>query len=434
MENIPPLPVKQVSATNQMLLRALILFSILLIIDFYVFQGFKLLVPARAAGKNPWHIAYWAVSALGFMFIVLAFATKWNEWPRFLRVYPFAIIAILYISKLFVVFFLILDDAIRIVRFVYEFIAEQISKKPEATTILPNISRIKFLTQVGGAIAGVQFVSLLYGMARGAYDFRVRKVTLQFPDLPDGFDGIKILQLSDIHSGSFNGTKHLENGIALALDQGADVIFFTGDLVNDRSSEAEEFGRVFEKIKAPMGVYSILGNHDYGDYARWNSMEEKKENLQRLKNIQREFGWSMLNNSNTLLERNGSSIGLIGVENWSRSMRFKKYGDMKAATETFSTQSFNILLSHDPSHWSAEVTSSYNYIDLTLSGHTHGMQYGIEIPGFRWSPVQYVYKEWCDLYKQQQQRLYVNRGLGFIGYPGRVGILPEITVFELYRA
>ena len=416
-----------------MILRALIFFTILFIIDFYVFQGFKLLFPARSAGRNPWHILCWGVSALGFLFIILAFTTKWNEWPRFFRVYPFALIGILYLSKLFVVVFLLLDDAVRAVRFVYEFIALKFSAKPEASTALPNISRIKFITQMGAAVAGVQFVTLLYGMARGAYDFRVRKVSLQFPNLPAGFDGIKILQISDIHAGSFSGTKQLENGIALALDQGADVIFFTGDLVNDRSPEAEEFGYVFEKIKSPMGVYSILGNHDYGDYARWNSMEEKKQNLERLKTIQHEFGWKMLNNSSTYLERNGRRIGLAGVENWSRNLRFKKYGDMKTATENFSPEAFNILLSHDPSHWNAEITKQYNFIDLTLSGHTHGMQYGIEIPGFRWSPVQYVYKEWADLYTTERQKLYVNRGLGFIGYPGRVGILPEITLFELKK-
>jgi predicted MPP superfamily phosphohydrolase len=391
------------------------------------------LFPERASGRNPWHVVYWSVSTFGFLFIVFAFVTKWSEWPRFLRVYPFAMIGVLYISKLFIVVFLIIDDAVRAVRFVYEFIAIKFSSKPETVSSLPNISRIKFITQVGAAIAGVQFVSLMYGMAKGAYDFKVRKVTMKFPNLPEGFNGIRILQISDIHAGSFSGTRQLENGIAIALDQGADVIFFTGDLVNDRSHEAEEFGKIFEKVKSPMGVYSILGNHDYGDYVPWKSVEEKKQNLQRLKDFQKEFGWKMLNNSNSTLERNGSRIGLVGVENWSRNLRFKKYGDMKVATENFSPEQFNILLSHDPSHWNAEITSQYKYIDLTLSGHTHGMQYGIEIPGFRWSPVQYVYKEWADLYTQQQQNLYVNRGFGFIGYPGRVGIMPEITVFELHR-
>lgn len=417
-----------------MIQRAIIFFAILLIIDFYVFQGFKLLVPAKAsAARNPWYIAYWAVSILGFILILLAFLTKWHEWPRFLRVYPFAFIFILYISKLFVVVFLIVDDAIRAVRFVYTFIADRISpSKPEV--VLPNISRLKFLTQAGAVIGGIQFISLLYGMAKGAYDFRVRKVSLTYPNLPEGFDGIKILQLSDIHSGSFSGSRHLENAISLTLDQGADLIFFTGDLVNDRSTEAEEFGYIFEKLKSPMGVYSILGNHDYGDYVRWNSLEEKKQNLQKLIRLEQEFGWKMLNNSYAYPERNGSRIGLVGVENWSRSARFKKYGNMSAAVKDFEKQPFNILLSHDPSHWNAEITPTYPFVDLTLSGHTHGMQFGVEIPGFRWSPVQYVYKEWADLYENKSQRLYVNRGLGFIGYPGRVGILPEITVFELKRA
>ena len=424
-----------------MFLRALIIFAILLIIDFYVFQGFKLLFPARSSGRNPWQIVYWAISAAGFAFIILAFTTNWSSWPRVLKVYPFAFIAIIYISKLFVVVFLILDDAIRAVRFVYEFTVQKFSAKAEAVTSassvtgsLPNISRIKFLTQAGAAIAGVQFVSLLYGMAKGAYDFRVRKVSLTFPNLPEGFDGIKILQISDIHSGSFSGTRQLENALSLINEQGADVIFFTGDLVNDRADEAEEFGNVFEKIKSPMGVYSILGNHDYGDYTRWNSLEEKKQNLQRLKNLQLQFGWKMLNNSHTYIERNNSRIGLVGVENWSSHLRFKKYGNMKDAVTNFNPETFNILLSHDPSHWNAEITSEHKYIDFTLAGHTHGMQFGIEIPGFRWSPVQYIYKEWADLYANQQQRLYVNRGLGFIGYPGRVGILPEITVFELRKS
>jgi uncharacterized protein len=423
-----------------MFLRALIIFSVLLIIDFYVFQGFKQLVPARSNGRNWWYIAFWAVTALGFLFIVLAFMTKWSEWPRFFRVYPFALIFILYISKLFVVVFLVIDDAIRAVRFAYEFISDKFFSKPDAvasassaTGGLPNISRLKFLSQVGAAVAGVQFVSLLYGMARGAYDFRVRKVALQFPNLPDGFDGIRILQISDVHSGSFSGSKQLGNAVSLINEQGADLVLFTGDLVNDRSSEAEEFGYTFEKIKAPLGVYSILGNHDYGDYVAWKSVDEKKKNLQRLKDLQRDFGWKLLNNSHSYVERNESRIGLVGVENWSRSMRFKKYGDMSVATKDFKPEQFNILMSHDPSHWNAEITSHYKFIDLTLSGHTHGMQYGVEIPGFRWSPVQYVYKQWCDLYEQDRQRIYVNRGLGFIGYPGRVGILPEITVFELHK-
>jgi predicted MPP superfamily phosphohydrolase len=230
------------------------------------------------------------------------------------------------------------------------------------------------------------------------------------------------------------GTNHLEKAVRMILDQKPDVIFFTGDLVNDLHTEALEFRETLMKLQAPLGVYSILGNHDYGDYYQWHNAEDKHENLEKLKEFQRSLGWKLLTNEHTYIEKNGQRIGLIGVENWSARLNFRKYGDMKKSTYQMEPADFNILLSHDPSHWKAEILQEYKYIDLTLSGHTHGMQFGIEIPGFKWSPVQYVYKEWADLYSENEQHLYVNRGLGFLGYPGRVGILPEITLFELSNA
>jgi predicted MPP superfamily phosphohydrolase len=210
-----------------------------------------------------------------------------------------------------------------------------------------------------------------------------------------------------------------------------DIIFFTGDLVNNVADEMDELKTVFSKLAAPLGVYSILGNHDYGDYVQWESAQAKVANLEKLKTVHKEMGWRLLLNEHVGIEKDGQSIALIGIENWGARANFSKYGDLSAAYKGAENYPFKILLSHDPSHWEAEVCRDYKDIDLVFSGHTHGMQFGLEIPGFRWSPVQYVYKQWAGLYRKDQQKLYVNRGFGFLGYPGRVGILPEITYLEL---
>jgi len=297
-----------------------------------------------------------------------------------------------------------------------------------------SISRFDFITKIGFLVAAVPFASMIYGMLRGPNRYDIRKLKIKAPGLPDKFHGLKILQISDLHVGSFLSPEPLERAVELILEQKPDVIFFTGDLVNDRYIEAVEHFNTLKKIHAPMGVYSVLGNHDYGDYFAWNSAGDKTENLSNMKNFHQQLGWKLMLNEHTYLEKEGESIGLIGVENWSTRHNFSRYGDMGIATKGFKPKDFNILLSHDPSHWHAEITEMYSYVDLTLSGHTHGFQFGVEIPGFKWSPVQYVYKEWADLYSEGRQNLYVNRGLGWIGYPGRVGILPEITVFELNKS
>jgi predicted MPP superfamily phosphohydrolase len=242
---------------------------------------------------------------------------------------------------------------------------------------------------------------------------------------------LKIVHISDVHSGSFTDKKAVLKGVQKILDQKPDLIFFTGDLVNNTADEMETYIDVFNKLRAPMGVYSVLGNHDYGDYISWDNEESKAANLERLKQIHHELGWRLLMNEHVVIEKNGEKIALLGVENWSAKARFPKYGNMKKAHAGAEEYPFKILLSHDPSHWDAEVLKKYSDIDLMLSGHTHGMQFGVELPGFKWSPVQYVYRQWAGLYEQGAQKLYINRGYGFIGYPGRVGILPEITVLEL---
>jgi predicted MPP superfamily phosphohydrolase len=283
------------------------------------------------------------------------------------------------------------------------------------------------------AFTVIPALGFIYGMVRGAYKYRVHKVKVPSPDIPEAFHGFKILQLSDIHTGSFLDNSALNRAFDIAMKQGADIILFTGDLVNNKADETEGFEEIYRRLKAPYGVYSVLGNHDYGDYVEWESADAKKANLQALKDIQARNGWRLLMNEHVAIEKNGEKIALLGIENWGGSLRFPRYGKLDKAYEGTEEYPFRILMSHDPSHWDKQVRPEYPEVHLTLSGHTHGMQLGIEIPGLKWSPVQYIYKDWAGLYKSGKQFLYVNRGLGFLGYPGRLGIWPEITVIELQR-
>ena len=352
----------------------------------------------------------------------------WHTWPRVFRTYAFAIVVIFYLSKIIFSLFLATDDILRVFRWG----ASKLFSSGDVT-VAGGISRYQFLVRLGFVVGSIPLLSMLYGMTGGAYRYQVKRVRLKLPNLPPGFEGLRAVQISDIHTGSFLDRKPLERAVELIQNESPDIIFFTGDLVNDRHEEAVEHRDALSRLKAPLGVHSILGNHDYGDYFRWKTQAEKADNLEKLKRLHADFGWNLLLNEHTFIERNGDRIGLLGVENWSARANFSRYGDLGKALNGFTPAPVNILLSHDPSHWKAEVVN-HPFIDLTLSGHTHGFQFGVEIPGFRWSPVQYVYKEWADLYDAGRQHLYVNRGLGFLGYPGRVGILPEITVFEFSRA
>ena len=294
-------------------------------------------------------------------------------------------------------------------------------------------SRRKFVSTIALGLAAIPFTSLLYGMYKGRYNYKVLKYALEFDDLPEAFHGYTLTQISDIHSGSFSDEEKVKYAVDLVNQQKSDIILFTGDLVNNLAEEMQRWKTTFSSLKAADGVYSVLGNHDYGDYVNWNSQSEKAENLSQLKQLQKEMGWDLLLNENRTLSKNGEQIKLIGVENWGEG-GFKKAGDLKKASEGVSKEDFKIVMSHDPSHWQSQIKTDERNYQLTLSGHTHGMQFGIEIPGvIRWSPVKYRYENWAGIYEELGRYINVNRGFGFLGYPGRVGIWPEITVIQLKK-
>lgn len=300
--------------------------------------------------------------------------------------------------------------------------------------ITEPISRSSFLVKTGLVVAAIPLSSLSWGIVSGAYDYKIKRVTLVLPNLPKAFDGIKMAQISDVHSGSFYNQKAVKGGVDMLLAEKPDFIFFTGDLVNDKATEMRHYQDIFSKVQAPLGVYSTLGNHDYGDYHYGKGPSPAKaKNLQDVIKTHEIMGWDLLMNENRRLKVDGEEIGILGIENWGTG-RFPKYGRMDLAVKNTEDLPVKLLLSHDPSHWRAEVLEKYPDIDAMFSGHTHGMQFGVRTKDFQWSPVQYIYKEWAGLYQEKAQQLYVNVGYGFLGYPGRVGILPEITIFELKRA
>jgi predicted MPP superfamily phosphohydrolase len=352
------------------------------------------------------------------------------QTSRLFRNYVFAILVGLFFAKLVGSVFFLTDDLRRGSVFLLSKVLPDTGARflGEGNTI----PRSAFLSWVGLGLGGGLFGTLLYGFSN-KYKYQVKKLTLAFNNLPASFNGFKIVHISDIHSGSFQNKAAVNKGVDLILQQKPDLILFTGDLVNDRAEEMTEYMDVFNRLKAPMGVYSSFGNHDYGDYVSWPSPQAKIENLESLKKVHADLGWRLLMNEHVLLDKSNEQIALLGIENWGAKGRFPKYGKMHEAYPGTENIPFKILLSHDPSHWDAEIKTKYTDIDLMLAGHTHGMQFGLENPYFKWSPVKWMYKQWAGLYEDGKQKLYVNRGYGFIGYPGRVGILPEITVIELAR-
>jgi len=420
-----------------MVLRTLFILVVLFIIDLYIFQGIRFLARNLAPSTSRIvFIGFWTVTGICFLILGTGIFIDWHHWPKPLRTYSFAFVFVTYFSKLFLILFLLVDDIFRLFQWISNSVGKLFGVKPDIAgdAVKSGITRSDFILKMGFIVASIPFAALIVGMIRGKYEYQVRKVRLNLAQLPDSFKGFRIVQISDIHTGSFMDKAPLEKAVRMVNELKPDVIFFTGDLVNDLHSEVVPFMNTLAGLKATHGVYSILGNHDYGDYYQWSSREAKSENLRRLVNAHKELGWDILLDEHRHIEKNGERISVIGVQNWSARMNFARYGNLQKALSGLDFSPVNILLSHDPSHWKAEVLGKVKEIDLTLSGHTHGFQFGVEIPGFKWSPVQYIYKEWSDMYSENNQHLYVNRGLGFLGYPGRVGILPEITVFELHNS
>lgn len=337
--------------------------------------------------------------------------------------YSIAIFIIWFLVLTTISFVLLLEDITRITRFIF-----RIKRKYKHLE-----GRRKFISLLGLGLAAIPFSSLLFGIFKGKYNYKVLKYTLYFDDLPTAFDGYKITQISDLHSGSFDNKEKIQYGVELINEQKSDVIFFTGDLVNNIATEMLPWKKIFKQLNASDGLFSILGNHDYGDYYHWDSKEDKEANFQQIKNIHKEIGFKLLLNEHVYLEKDQQKLALIGVENWGAG-RFSKHGDLNKALAKVKDEDFKILLSHDPTHWEYIVLPEKKNIHLTLSGHTHGMQFGIEIPGwFRFSPSQWIYKYWAGMYEENGKFLNVNRGFGFNAFPGRVGIWPEITVITLKK-
>jgi uncharacterized protein len=398
-------------------------------IDLYVFQVVKMLSQGTSSRtRSIIFTTYWSVSITIIVIFLFIPYLNTERWPRNFRNYLFATIVGFFFAKLLASVIFLIDDLRRAIQWG---VAKIFFRDTEGEgEVYEGISRSVFLSWLGIGIGSSLISSLIYGFSN-KYKYQIRRVPLTFSNLPPAFRGLKIVQISDIHSGSFDNKKAVEKGVQMILDLKPDLILFTGDLINDRATEMMGYEEVFSRLRAPMGVFSTLGNHDYGDYIKWPTEEAREQNLENLKKLQAEMGWRLLMNEHVVLEKQGQEIALIGIENWSSKRRFPKHGKMWVAYPGAEKYPFKILMSHDPSHWDAEVRPKYGDIDLTLAGHTHGMQFGIEIPGFKWSPVKYVYDQWAGLYEEGKQKLYVNRGYGFIGYPGRVGILPEITLIEL---
>lgn len=406
-----------------------VIVALMIVLDVYVFQALKVVTQtALPKTKLILYSIYWTLSVLALAILILMPYINFDSWPKTLRTYLFATVVGLFFAKLIASLFFLVDDVRRGIMWTIGKLFSNPSV--EVSQQESGITRSVFLSWLGLGLGGSLFGTLLYGFSN-KYNYAVKRVKLAYNNLPAAFKGLKIVHISDIHSGSFNDKAAVQKGIDKILSEKPDLILFTGDLVNDRASEMDDYKEVFAQLKAPMGVYSTLGNHDYGDYVRWDSDEAKAANLETLKKVHGSIGWRLLMNEHVVLDKDGAQIALLGIENWSSKGRFPKYGKMDTAYPGTEKYPFKILMSHDPSHWDAEVKTKYPDVDLTLSGHTHGMQFGVEIPGLKWSPVQYMYKQWAGLYEDGKQKLYVNRGFGFIGYPGRVGILPEITVIEL---
>lgn len=402
--------------------RMLIFIAILFIIELYAFQVFKTILKSKAL-----LVGYGVLSLAVLIYIVYSFMTFDRAVGQTKHsLFTMGLMLLVYIPKIVLVFTLFTEDVFR----VGNGIAHFFFGKTDADFLA---SRRKFVSQIGLGLASIPFMSLIYGITVGKYNYKVIKQRIFFPDLPDAFDGFKITQISDIHSGSFDNSDKINYAIDLVNEQESDLVLFTGDIVNTHAKEMHPWIETFKRIRTPeFGKYSVLGNHDYGEYVDWPSATEKEANFSAIKQLYGDIDFKLLLNEHTFIQKGNDKIALVGVENWGHN--FKKVGDINKASEGLQKEDFKIVMSHDPSHWDYELKKDDKHFQLTLSGHTHGMQFGIEIPGFfKWSLAQYIYPQWAGLYETLGRYVYVNRGFGFHAYPGRVGIMPEITVIELKK-
>ncbi|RZL48620.1 MAG: metallophosphoesterase [Pedobacter sp.] len=407
---------------------------LLLAFDFYCYKAILAVFKNWKPNTKKWFkISYWAYTLL---LIIGVFCSIYFKTVLFLSLKSIILVAffLTVVCKFFMLPFLLIDDLRRLVIKVTRLKKKKPTSADKEVIAGETISRSSFLVKAGLVAAAVPLSSLSWGIISGAYDYQVRRVKLVLPNLPKAFDGITMAQISDIHSGSFYNKTAVKGGVEMLLAEKPDFVFFTGDLVNNLTNEVRDYQDIFSKVKAPLGVYSTLGNHDYGDYYFGKEITPARtKNLQDMVTTHKNMGWDLLMNENRRLKVDGEEIGILGIENWGMG-RFPKYGKMEQAHQNTQDLPVKLLLSHDPSHWRGEVLEKYKDVDAMFSGHTHGMQFGVRLKEFQWSPVQYLYKEWAGLYREQQQQLYVNVGYGFLGYPGRVGVLPEITIFTLARA
>lgn len=408
------------------------IFVVLYILDIYLYWVYKDNI-WRGSKIKAWLISlvFWFPMLMLIAMAVISLFHPFDNWGLRFKTYYGGFIFAGYSAKVIPLILILLSDLIKIIRGIFGF------SKPKIDSEKFRVSRSGFIKKVGVLGGSLFFGTLTFGMFKWIYDFKVWRKVVHLPDLPRSFKGFKIVQISDIHLGSWLSKNEMREAVSIINELDADVVFFTGDLVNYSTDEAYPFEDILGGIKSKYGVYSILGNHDYGDYKRWKTQEEKVANLQEMHMLHKRMGWRLLNNENEIITKGSDELAIIGVENWGSMKRFQKFGNLEQAAKGAEKAPVKLLLSHDPSHWRLKTLDFEHRMDITFAGHTHGAQFGIEIPGVRWSPSQYIYKHWAGLYNDKNRKngdvqyLYVNRGLGSIGYPGRVGILPEITVLEL---
>lgn len=414
------------------LLIPLLLF--MLLVDIYTYRGVKPLIARfkNALARQSLTILFWGISIFIFScFTLFMFGIKHvQQSETYIYVgYLVAGFSLFYIPKFVFILFVLLKDILGAIAKTIKWFRERKKKSVPQFNSTKKMERSEFLYQMGIILAAIPFASILYGVTKGKFNYRVMREKISFDHLPKSFKGLKIVQISDMHLGSFNKNfEKIAKAVDLINEQEPDLILFTGDLVNNFAEETNGWAPVLDKMKAKIGKYSIMGNHDYGDYSYWKSPEDKEKNLQAIKDFHKEMGFKLLLNESETITINDEEIALVGVENWGKPP-FPQHGDLNKAINGSSNQAFKILMSHDPSHWDAQVLDTD--IALTFSGHTHGMQFGLERAGIKWSPVQYKYPRWGGLYQKKDQYLYVNRGFGYIGFPGRIGMPPEITLVEL---